>query len=138
MRLVWVLDAALPMPLVNRHVWDDQGGLLGKADIFDPVAGVFGEYDGATHRAAGRHTSDVRREDKVRRAGLEYFKVTGIDLHDRAMVADRMATTRARAPYLLGKPGSWTLDPPAGWWSTDTAEDRLARRDAFRSRGFAI
>jgi hypothetical protein len=46
MRLVWVLDAALPMPLVNRHVWDDQGRLLGKADIFDPVAGVFPSHAG--------------------------------------------------------------------------------------------
>lgn len=136
MRLVWVLDAALPMPLVNRHVWDDQGRLLGKADIFDPVAGVFGEYDGATHRAAGRHTSDVRREDKVRRTGLEYFKVTGIDLHDCAMVAERMLTTRQRG--LATQSRGWTIIPPAGWWSTDTAEDRLARRDSFRSRGFAI
>ncbi len=136
MRLIWVLDAGLPVPLVNQHVWDDRGGLLGMADLFDPVAGVFGEYDGATHRGAGRHAADVRREDKVRRAGLEYFTVTGPDLHDPAMVVERMVTTRARA--LSNRRSTWTLTPPRGWWSTDTAEERLARRDRFRAAGFAV
>ena len=62
MRLVWVLDAGLPAPLVNQHVGDERGRLLGKADIFDPVAGVFGEYDAATTEApAGSPpTSDAR------------------------------------------------------------------------------
>lgn len=137
MRLIWVLDAGLSFPLVNQYVWDDQGRLLGMADIFDPVAGVFGEYDGATHRAAGRHTSDVRREDKVRRAGLEYFTVTGLDLHDREAVAERMLSTRKRALSSDRRSG-WTLEPPPGWWTTDTAADRLARRDRFRSAGFAV
>lgn len=135
MRLVWVLDAGLPMPRVNQPVWDQRGRLLGVADLFDPVAGVVGEYDGGTHRRPGRHTSDVGREDAFRRAGLEYFKVTGMDLHDRPKVADRMLTTRARAPYLHRRGAGWTVEPPDGWWFTDTAEDRLARRDLLRSRG---
>jgi hypothetical protein len=137
MRLIWVLDAGLPAPLVNQEVWDDHGRFLGKADIFDAEAGVFGEYDGAVHRGAGRHSSDVRREDKVRRAGLEYFTVTGPDVHDQAMVADRMLATRARALAGAGRKG-WTIKPPPGWWSTDTAEDRLRRRDRFREQGFAV
>ena len=137
MRLIWVLDAHLPMPLVNKEVWDSNGRLLGKADLFDPVAGLFGEYDGATHRGARRHTSDVGREDRVRRAGLEYFKVTGMDLHDPSTVVERMLTTRARA-LSTGRGGGWTLRPPPGWWSTDTAEDRLARRDRFRAQGYAV
>lgn len=137
LRLIWLLDARLPAPMVNQDVWDDRGRLLGKADLFDPVAGVFGEYDGAVHRGAARHTSDVRREDKVRRAGLEYFKVTGMDLHDRPMVAERMLSTRERA-LAVRRPGCWTVEPPPGWWSTDTAADRLARRDRFRERGFAV
>ena len=137
MRLIWMLDAGLCMPLVNQYVWDRRGKLLGIADILDPVAGVVGEYDGATHRRAGRHTSDVRREDLFRRAGLEYFKVTGMDIHDRSMVAERMLTTRARA-LAERRPRSWTMDAPAGWWFTDTAEDRLARRDRFRAAGYAV
>lgn len=137
MRLIWVLDAGLPMPLVNQHVWDRRGKLLGIADILDPVAGVVGEYDGATHRRAGRHTSDVRREDLFRRAGLEYFKVTGMDLHDRAMVAERMLTTRQRA-LAERRPVGWTTQAPPGWWFTDTAEDRLRRRDRFRAAGYAV
>ncbi len=137
LRLVWMLDAGLSAPLVNRHVWDRDGRLLGVADLFDPEAGVFGEYDGAVHRRAGRHTSDVRREDRVRRAGLEYVKVTGIDLREPAMVADRILTTRQRGLSGARSKG-WTLTPPPGWWSTDTAEDRLARRDLFRAAGFAV
>ena len=137
MRIIWVLDACLPVPLVNRHVWDGQGRLLGMADLFDPVAGVFGEYDGATHRGARRHASDVRREDRVRRAGLEYFTVTALDLHDRGLVAERMLATRGRALSSVRR-GGWTLQPPSGWWSSDTAEDRLARRDRFRAAGYAV
>lgn len=125
------------MPLVNRHVWDRHGKLLGIADIFDPVAGVFGEYDGATHRRASRHTSDVGREDEVRRAGLEYRKVTWMDVHDRAMVADRMTTTRQRTLSTARRDG-WTIEPPRGWWFTDTAADRLARRDRLRAQGYAV
>ncbi len=135
MRLIWVLDAGLPVPLVNQPVWDRRGRLLGVADVFDPSSGVVGEYDGATHRRARRHASDVEREDRFRRAGLEYVKVTGVDVHDRHLVAERILTTRRRALLLNGRAGSWTLDPPEGWWSTDTAEERLARRDYLRSRG---
>jgi hypothetical protein len=135
-RLIWTLDAGLPRPLVNQEVGDLHGKLLGKADIFDPVAGVFGEYDGAVHRGAARHTADVRREDKVRRAGLEYFKVTGLDLHDPTKVVDRMIAARQRA---VSSPSlGWTTTAPPGWWFTDTAEDRLARRDRLRAAGHAV
>jgi hypothetical protein len=134
MRLVWVVDAGLPPPLVNQPVWDLGGRLLGVADVFDPDAGLVGEYDGATHRNAQRHAKDVRREDQFRRAGLEYAAVTGPDLDDRAMLADRLRQAHARALEQT-RPRGWTLTPPAGWWRTDTAADRLARRDWLRSQG---
>ena len=135
MRLAWVVDAGLPTPLVNQPVWDLQGRLLGIADLLDPDAGLVGEYDGAIHRQAHRHASDVRREDMFRRAGLEYVTVTGPDLADPRRVAERIRHARDRALDGIGRARSWTLRAPEGWWTTDTAADRLARRDWLRSQG---
>lgn len=135
MRLVWLLDADLPPPLVNRPVFTLGGRLLGYADLFDEEAGVFGEYDGADHRGAARHARDVGREDRCRRAGLEYFKVTGVDIRDHALVADRMRATRSRAKFLRPAERSWTLTPPPGWFEQSpedamTLDQRLAYRAA--------
>ncbi len=133
MRLLWVVDARLPRPLVNQPVFDDRGRLLGVADLLDPVAGVVGEYDGSSHRTARRHAADVGREHGMRQAGLEYFTVTGPDLGDAVRVVERMCCTRARA---LARPGrrGWTLEPPEGWVPFETAADRLDRRDWLRAR----
>ena len=133
-RLVWVVDAGLPTPLVNQPVWDREGRLLGIADLLDPVVGLVGEYDGATHRHAARHAKDVRREDGFRRAGLEVVRATGPDLEERGALGIRVrhAHERASSP---GRPRCWTLTAPDGWWRTDTAADRLARRDWLRSQG---
>lgn len=132
MRLVWVLDAGLPRPLVNQPVWDLRGNLLGIADLFDPVSGVVGEYDGAAHRDAGRHRRDVVREDRFRRAGLEYFKVVGPDLRDDGAVVDRMLSTRARARFLTPARRDWTLDPPTDWDESPLDGATLDERLAFR------
>lgn len=135
MRLVWVLDAGLPRPLVNRPVFTRDGQLLGYADLFDEEAGMFGEYDGAEHRRASRHARDVRREDLCRRAGLEYFKVTALDLPHRELVVERMLVTRSRARFLPPAQRGWTLSPPPGWFERApeeamTLDDRLAYRSA--------
>ena len=133
-RLVWVLDAGLGSPLVNHPVWDLAGRLLGVADLFDPIAGLVGEYDGATHRHAARHAGDVRREDRFRNAGLEVVTATGPDLQDRPGLAARVGRAHRRVVEHRG-PRGWTLTPPAGWWRTDTTADRLARRDWLRAQG---
>lgn len=137
MRLVWVLDAGLPNPLVNQPVFDLRGKLLGVADLLDPVAGVVGEYDGAAHRGARRHRRDVMREDLMRRAGLEYFKVVGLDLADVEMVVERMITTRSRARSHSLSERAWTLVPPPGWYETPvdlmTLDDRLEYRAQLHS-----
>lgn len=74
-----MLDAGYPHPLVNRPVFDRNGQLLAIADLLDPVSGTVGEYDGAEHRKAGRHSGDVGREDWSRRHGLEVLGVIGPD-----------------------------------------------------------
>jgi hypothetical protein len=132
MRLVWVLDAQLPFPLVNQPLWDERGRLLGVADIFDPTAGVVGEYDGGTHLRMGRRTKDAAKEDLCRRNGLEFFRVTPVDMHDTGKVVERMRTTRARAPYLQGRRGTWTMQAPPWSRLTETAEELLAHREWLR------
>jgi hypothetical protein len=133
MRLVWVLDAGLPSPLCNQPVFDPHGNLIGVADLLDPLAGVVGEYDGAAHRGARRHRRDVLREDRFRRAGLEYFKVVGPDLADVDLVVDRMVTTRQRARFPPTSERGWTLTPPEGWYDSPLETMTLDQRLAYRA-----
>ena len=113
LRLVWVLDAGLPIPEVNRPVLDRGGRLLGVADLLDVAAGVVGEYDGADHRAARRHTRDVAKEDALREHGLEVFRVTALDLPRTDLVVSRMRRSRSRARFLSEDARSWTLVDPS-------------------------
>jgi hypothetical protein len=115
MRLVWVIDAGFATPLCNVPIFDLSGRLLAVPDLFDPVAGVAGEYDGVDHKSRERHRADVAREGLMRGHGLEYFTVVGGDLTDRQLVVNRMHQTRARALFQSPDERSWTLVPPP-WW----------------------
>ena len=128
MRMIWRLDAGLPPPLVNRPVFDLNGRLLGYPDLLDPVAGLVGEYDGAEHRKARRHSKDVAREERMRAVGLEYFKITGPDLPDVPLVVARMTSTRSRAKWLSPERRAWTLQPPVGWEQPPTLDQTLELR----------
>ncbi len=130
MRLVWQVDAGLPRPRVNQPVFTCSGRLIGVADLFDPEAGVVGEYDGADHRGALRHSKDVEREDRFRRAGLEYFKITGPDLAKVALMVDRMHSTRARAKWLPERERAWTTEPPP-WYEVEPSLDEVLDRRAW-------
>jgi hypothetical protein len=115
MRLCWVIDADLPDPLCNREVFDLDGNLIGVPDLFDPVAGLVGEYDGADHKDGVRHRRDVAREERFRDHGLEYFEIVGGDLRNRGLVVARMLNARRRAKFLPPESCAWTLTPPP-WW----------------------
>ena len=108
-----MLDAGLPIPEVNRPVLDRGGRLLGVADLLDVAAGVVGEYDGADHRAARRHTRDVAKGDALREHGLEVFRVTALDLPRTDLVVSRMRRSRSRARFLSEDARSWTLVDPS-------------------------
>jgi hypothetical protein len=132
-RLIWQLDAGLPRPLVNQPVFDLQGRLLGIVDLLDPVAGVVGEYDGADHRSARRHSADVDRESRLRAAGLEVFRVTGPDVSRREVVVQRIRQARARAMRLPQGGRSWTTVPPPDWPMELPLHDRLEQRAAWEA-----
>jgi hypothetical protein len=128
-RMIWEIDAGFPRPLVNQPVWDLKGNLLGIADLLDADAGVVGEFDGADHRGARRHSSDVDREGRFRGERLEFFRVTGLNLLDRPLVTRRMVTTRGRGLWLPAGRRSWTLVPPSDWKPKLCLDDKLDDRD---------
>jgi hypothetical protein len=115
MRLVWIIDAGFPRPLCNVPVFDRNGRLLGIPDLFDPIAGVVGEYNGADHKELDRRRSDNDREERFRGVGLEYFDLVEGDLANRPHVVRRMQQTRQRAHFDPPEMRRWTLTPPP-WW----------------------
>jgi hypothetical protein len=128
LRLVWLLDAGLPAPLVNCPVHDRRGRLLGIADLLDAEAGLVVEFDGAEHRRARRQTADVQKEDRLRRVGLEVTRVTGLELSDRTSVAGRLRGARRRAAFLPPAERRWVAVPPPD----DLHQRILEREDADR------
>ncbi len=127
LRLIWVLDAGLVPPLCNVPVFSLDGTLLGYPDLFDPVAGMIGEYDGSDHKSSDRHRRDVEREARYRDHGLEYFTVVGGDMLHRTKVVDRIHRTRGRALFAPPESRLWTLEPPAWWVGEDDLDTHLVR-----------
>jgi hypothetical protein len=125
MHLTWELVAELTRALANRPVFDLDGNLIGVPDLFDPVSGTVGEYNGEHHKAIEQHRADVSREDRFRDHGLEYFTVVRGD--SRSTVAARMHSTRARAKFLPPESRAWTLDPPS-WYSMPESLDEYFER----------
>jgi hypothetical protein len=125
MRLVWLLVARLPTPLVNRAVYDREGRMIGIPDLFDPVAGLVGEYDGAHHREEDRRAKDLAREERFRDHGLEYATIVTGD--SRNVAARRLRAARTRAKFLPPESCAWTLERPAGDPEPESLDDRLAR-----------
>ena len=109
LRLVWVLDAGLPPPLVNCQVSDLAGGLVGVADLLDVEAGVAGEYDGAAHRSRARHRRDNDRIERFRGVSLETFTVVAGD--DVTTQVARMRAARGRAGVAPAGERRWVVPP---------------------------
>jgi hypothetical protein len=127
MYLVWRLDADLPEPLLNREVFDLEGNLIGIPDLFDPEAGLVGEYQGEDHKDGQRHRDDVEREERFRDHGLEFFEVVGGDLPRRPLVVERMHNARRRAKFLPPESRAWTLEPPPWRPRPETVHEYLVR-----------
>jgi len=124
LRLIWILDARLPPPLVNCPILDPSGKLLGIADLLDPEAGLVVEYDGADHRGASRHRKDVVKEHRLRQVGLEVTRVTGPDLSTPSAVVSRLLEARSRSRFEARADRRWLSHPRA-----DVLEGRLHERE---------
>jgi len=139
LRLVWVLEAGLPLPWCNVPVFDRFGRHIGTPDLLDEEAGVAGEYDGSLHLHGSQRARDVRREEAFRSVGLEYFTVVAADARDPEGVVRRMRATRARARFAAPSARDWTVVKPPWWIPTETVEQRRAltadqRQRLFRNR----
>jgi hypothetical protein len=127
MLLVWKLDADLPQPLCNRVVYDLDGRLIGIPDLFDPVAGLAGEYQGVEHTDPARRRKDAEKQERYRDHGIETFEVVGGELGRRRFIAARMRKARARAKFLPPESRAWTLDTPP-WRTPPESLDAYLRR----------
>jgi hypothetical protein len=115
MRLVWKYDAGYPEPVCNKPVFDLHGHLLGVPDLFDPVAGVVGEYGGHDHTEQDKRRDDRAREDRFRAHGLSFFELVTGDLKDTPRAVRRMNRARSEALFLPPEKRQWTLEQPT-WW----------------------
>ena len=96
LRYVWVVEAGLPVPLVNPIVVDRDGRFVARTDLLDPEAATVGEYDGEHHRDLQQHTADNVREETLEGLNLEVTRSTALDLwpHRPRLVARLTAAHR--------------------------------------------
>ena len=127
MVMVWMLDAGFDAPLCNREVFDLDGRLIGVPDLFDPVAGLVGEYQGEDHKNGPQHRKDVAREERFRDHGLEFFELVGGDIANRQVAVQRMVNARRRAKFLPPESCAWTLEPPPWRTRPETVDEYLVR-----------
>jgi len=110
MRVVWVRDAGLPLPLCNAEVRSRQGRrLLGIPDLLDPASGLVGEYDGGYHRDPDQHGADNVREERLEEHGLVVVRATWRQVIEPSALAQRL-----RAGYSLAQRTStrrWYVPP---------------------------
>jgi hypothetical protein len=126
MRLVWDQDAGLPTPLCNVPVFDLAGNHLGTPDLFDPDAGVVGEYDGALHLERDRRSRDIVREEGFRAHGLECVTALSGDLRSPGPFVQRLLAAYDRAAGIPTSRRRWTLEQPHWWVDTSTVARRRA------------
>jgi hypothetical protein len=131
LRLIWMLVAGLPRPLMNQPVFDLHGRHVGTPDLLDAETGTYGEFNGAFHLEGRRRRADQRREDALRAVGLEPFEVMSGQAHDE--VASRMLAARHRA-VRLAAPRRWTIEHPPWWIPTETVAQRRSLTASDRVR----
>lgn len=123
-RMIWRIDAELPVLLANRPVFDRYGNHVGTPDLLDEEAGVVIEYDGEGHLADSQRAIDREREARFRRLGLEYLVVSRGDPSSRALLSNRMHEVRAGARFDAPSRRHWTVDLPPWWIPTFTVDQR--------------
>ena len=111
-RYVWVVEAGLPVPLVNPIVVNRDGRPVARVDLLDPEAATVGEYDGGHHRDLQQHTADNVREEALEQLNLEVTRSTALDLwsHRPSLVA-RLTAARRRGMGRDRSKDSWACQP---------------------------
>lgn len=122
MRRVWT-ESGLGRPLCNAPVFTLDGRHIGTPDLFDPISGLAGDYDGALHLAGEQRARDVRRESGFRDVGLEYVTMVAADGRNSAHFTGRLLNAHARAVARTAT-RRWSVEPPGWWTPTVTVEQR--------------
>ena len=130
MKQSW-MGAGFPTPLQNVPIFDLSGRHIGTPDLFDPVAGVIGEYDGRHHLQSGQRVVDVRRAAEFAEHLLECVTMLAGDTNNQFLVRLGAAYRRARRP---GGPRTWTVEPPEWWIPTRTVAQRRSLTPEQRAR----
>lgn len=133
MRRTWT-GAGFPRPLANRPVFDLEGRFIGTPDLVDPVAGVYGQYDGALHLAGTVRQRDVVKDAAYRRLGLEGVTMMAGDQAERAPFVVRLAEAYLRAERRPADQRLWTVQQPKWWIPTMTVDQRRALTAYDRQR----
>jgi len=122
MRVSW-LQTRRARLLVNAPIFDERGRHLITPDLFDPIACVAGEYDGAPHEGVDPRERDLDREELYRGLGIELVTMMSADLAGRERFVGRLTSAYRRAGTLR-RTRSWTLDQPHWWVDTSTVAAR--------------
>ena len=132
MRMRWLQTRRVPL-LVNMPIFDERGRHLITPDLFDPVARVAGEYDGAPHEGVDPRERDLDREELYRRLGIELVTMMSGDLVGQERFVARLVSAyrRAASGFRTGDRW-WTLDQPDWWVDVSTVAARRALSDKQR------
>lgn len=123
MRRLWVDDRGSDV-LANAPLFDERGNHLLTLDVFDPAAGVGGEYDGDGHAARAQRRTDLGRQELARSLGIEVATMMAGPGERSAFLA-RLERAYSRAQGPTGA-RAWTLEQPDWWVDTTTVARRLA------------
>jgi len=133
MRLEWEGTGLAETLLCNPAVFDLSGQHLFTPDLFDPVHGVAGEYNGAVHDGVPVRRRDLDREELYRRSGIEVVWMMSTDNRDVSRFIQRLHAGYGRAAGRHGDRG-WTLEHPGWWVDTSTVALRRALSPELRER----
>lgn len=102
---VFLHDMGLNPPELQCEVVDDDGRFLGRVDLADLVSGTLMEFDGMAKygKDLNPHRSEMevlrlekRREESLREAGWQVFRVVWADLADAPALEKRILAALAR------------------------------------------
>lgn len=133
MRLLWQRAVAGARLLCNAPIFDRNGTHLLTPDLFDPVARVAGEYDGALHLEDRVRRRDLDRDELYRALGIEVVTMMSGDAKDQERFLARLGAAHRRAVERRGECVDWTLDRPHWWVDTSTVARRRALGDTERA-----
>jgi hypothetical protein len=135
LRLVYVIDLELPVPLCNRPVFDLTGRHIGTPDLIDVEAGLVVEYEGGLHLQGQRRGRDLQKEAAYRRVGLEYAVMVAADwVSPKTTIMPRLVEARQRSRFEAESARRWTVEPPPWWTPTTTVAARRALTEGQRAR----